>query len=193
MPFTFSNKCPICNKRKTIKGGHPACSKIMQEKRIEEKEKLRMAARRRDDFKRRSENPERVKANQKKYINNLGNEQKENIKKSQQTYHSNHKIESRLKTAKRRAQKKISGCKLSKDIIKKLFNQQDNKCVYCNIDISNNFHLDHIMPLALGGLHTDENIQLLCPRCNLKKGSKHPIDFMQSHGNSLNAYRGNSK
>jgi hypothetical protein len=59
--------------------------------------------------------------NQKKYIHNLSNEQKENIKNRQQIYYSNHKIESRLKTAKRRANKKIGGGKLSKGIIKKLY------------------------------------------------------------------------
>lgn len=32
------------------------------------------------------------------------------------------------------------------------------------------------------GSNTDDNIQLLCKTCNLSKGAKHPIDFMQSKG-----------
>ncbi|NER96676.1 MAG: HNH endonuclease [Symploca sp. SIO1B1] len=31
---------------------------------------------------------------------------------------------------------------------------------------------DHIVPFAHGGLTTWENLQLLCPRCNLSKGDK---------------------
>ena len=41
------------------------------------------------------------------------------------------------------------------------------------------------MPLALGGKHEDENLQLLCATCNLSKGAKHPIAFMQSKGRLL--------
>lgn len=42
--------------------------------------------------------------------------------------------------------------------------------------------MDHIMPLALGGTNTDDNIQLLCPTCNRSKHAKHPVDFMQQRG-----------
>jgi 5-methylcytosine-specific restriction endonuclease McrA len=34
------------------------------------------------------------------------------------------------------------------------------------------YHVDHIVSIARGGSNTRENIQLLCPRCNLRKGSK---------------------
>jgi 5-methylcytosine-specific restriction endonuclease McrA len=42
--------------------------------------------------------------------------------------------------------------------------------------------MDHIIPLALGGANTDDNIQLLRATCNLQKHTKHPIDFMQQRG-----------
>jgi 5-methylcytosine-specific restriction endonuclease McrA len=42
--------------------------------------------------------------------------------------------------------------------------------------------MDHIIPLALGGTNTDDNIQLLRAKCNKQKGAKHPIDFMQQRG-----------
>lgn len=56
------------------------------------------------------------------------------------------------------------------------------RCVGCRCCIRLKFHLDHIVALASGGLHEVTNLQLLCPRCNAKKGKKHPIDFMQSKG-----------
>jgi len=42
--------------------------------------------------------------------------------------------------------------------------------------------MDHIVPLAKGGKNIDSNIQLTCPKCNLEKNSKDPIEFMQSRG-----------
>ena len=48
--------------------------------------------------------------------------------------------------------------------------------------LGNDYHLDHINPLALGGSKTDEKIQLLRATCNLQKNAKHPVDFMQSRG-----------
>jgi hypothetical protein len=34
------------------------------------------------------------------------------------------------------------------------------------------FHVDHIIPRALGGADVEENLQLLCPRCNMRKSSR---------------------
>lgn len=33
------------------------------------------------------------------------------------------------------------------------------------------FHIDHIVPLSKGGNNKDENLQLLCRKCNMAKGS----------------------
>lgn len=57
-------------------------------------------------------------------------------------------------------------------IILDLFDEQDGKCVACGIELGDNFHLDHIVPLSRGGLNVDSNVQLLCPSCNLSKGNK---------------------
>lgn len=35
-------------------------------------------------------------------------------------------------------------------------------------------HIDHIVPLAKGGSHTQDNLQLSHARCNLKKGARMP-------------------
>ena len=59
--------------------------------------------------------------------------------------------------------------------------RQKNRCAVCKVRMDK-FHIDHIMPLCLGGAHTVSNLQLLCPSCNLSKSGKHPIDFMQSKG-----------
>lgn len=37
-------------------------------------------------------------------------------------------------------------------------------------------HIDHIVPLGQGGRATEENLRLLCPRCNLKRKKRYTID-----------------
>ncbi len=49
--------------------------------------------------------------------------------------------------------------------------QQKDTCIYCGGDISSNFHLEHMTPLAREGLHSWDNTCLSCPRCNLRKGT----------------------
>lgn len=77
---------------------------------------------------------------------------------------------------------KLSKGKLSIGLADKLLLTQKGICVCCKLDLDANYHIDHIMPLALGGEHTDSNIQLLCPSCNMQKSAKHPVDFMQTRG-----------
>lgn len=53
-------------------------------------------------------------------------------------------------------------------------NKQENGnyyCVYCGLESDNRgpFHIDHINPMANGGLTEEENLQILCRSCNLKK------------------------
>lgn len=83
---------------------------------------------------------------------------------------------------KRRARKRAAGGIFTASDIKKMLKQQKAKCIVCQTDITNSYHIDHIMPLVLGGSNNISNIQLLCQHCNLSKGAKHPIDFMQGNG-----------
>jgi hypothetical protein len=83
----------------------------------------------------------------------------------------------------RRALKRNNGGKLSSDLAKKLFSLQRGMCACgCGQALGNDYHLDHRMPIVLGGANEDWNMQLLTQRCNNQKKSKHPIDFMQSRG-----------
>lgn len=88
----------------------------------------------------------------------------------------------RISWQNRRAKKKASGGRLSKGLAEKLMILQKGKCVCCGLPLKDGYHLDHIIPLALGGSNTDDNMQLLRQRCNNQKHTKHPIDFMQSRG-----------
>ena len=83
-----------------------------------------------------------------------------------------------LRTARLR---KAKGIFTSEDVIA-LYHHQAGKCAVCKEELKNKYHVDHIMPLARGGSNWPENLQLLCPSCNLKKGAKHPLEFMVSKG-----------
>jgi 5-methylcytosine-specific restriction endonuclease McrA len=66
--------------------------------------------------------------------------------------------------------------------LKSLFARQRGKCVVCKRSIKKEFHIDHIVPVSRGGDNYIQNIQLLCPSCNLSKHSKDSVCFMQSRG-----------
>ena len=87
----------------------------------------------------------------------------------------------RIRNQNRRA--RASGGKLSNGLADKLVKLQRGKCACgCGQLLGTDYHLDHIMPLALGGTNTDNNIQLLRKLCNLQKKAKHPVEFMQQRG-----------
>ena len=44
-------------------------------------------------------------------------------------------------------------------------------CQQCGDDLPANFHADHVIPYSASGSTTLDNIQALCPACNLKKGA----------------------
>lgn len=82
----------------------------------------------------------------------------------------------------RRARKRKNGGVLSTNLSAKLFKLQQGKCACCGEPLGDKYHMDHIMPLDLGGPNIDSNIQLLRQRCNQQKHTRHLVDFMQSRG-----------
>lgn len=58
------------------------------------------------------------------------------------------------------------------DFLIDLFLLQENCCALCGKDISRRRHLDHIVPVARGGIHTASNVQFTCPHCNLSKSNR---------------------
>jgi 5-methylcytosine-specific restriction endonuclease McrA len=96
-----------------------------------------------------------------------------------QCYYEHNKEQYTVYSNARRARKAGSGGRLSIGLDDTLFEAQNGLCVYCKVDLlTTSYHMDHIMPLFLGGSNTDDNIQLLCPACNLHKGAKHPDTYI---------------
>jgi 5-methylcytosine-specific restriction endonuclease McrA len=107
------------------------------------------------------------------------------IKVVQRLYRSSNPIAMRVKQAKRRATKRAAGGAHGAADIRALFKMQRGACAVCHVKLPDDFHVDHIVPLSLGGSNGKRNLQLLCPCCNLSKGANDPIQFMQSLGRLL--------
>jgi len=79
--------------------------------------------------------------------------------------------------SKKRRQKIMSGDKINRIVLSEEFGWV---CQLCFSDIHPNSRfpdvmsstVDHIVPLAVGGTHTFENVQPAHLKCNLKKGDK---------------------
>lgn len=135
-------------------------------------------------------NKEKVKAKAKRHYKKYPEKFKEkldflckNYKTNPETrkrYKKKNRIYFALKQQERRC--KIKQTKVIPQDILNLYKQQKAKCVNCMCSIKENYHVDHIMPLALGGSNDVKNLQLLCPRCNCKKHAKHPIDWALENG-----------
>lgn len=83
------------------------------------------------------------------------------------------------RNANRRARRKKAEGSHTLDETKLLAESQDNLCTCCGSPlIKGNKHLDHIMPIALGGSNYVSNLQYLCRFCNLTKNASHPDDWI---------------
>ena len=108
--------------------------------------------------------------------------QKEKIKAANAKWASENPEKIRSKDRTRDARiKGADGIHDEHDILN-ILSDQEWMCVYCKKDLTQAYHVDHIMPLALGGSNWPSNLQCLCPRCNMRKGAKHPDDWHKEIG-----------
>lgn len=101
---------------------------------------------------------------------------KQRIKKASD-YQKENKEKTNTRNRNRRARRLQAEGSHTLEEIAELLKEQDNRCACCGYDISDDRHLDHIMPLALGGSNYIENLQWLCSFCNLSKNDRHPDDW----------------
>lgn len=94
---------------------------------------------------------------------------REHYKRNQQAY--------RARDRRRRAMLAGCGGSHTQMDIEALRAEQNGLCRYCCADLAHEFHVDHRMPIALGGSNEPRNLQLLCPDCNRSKGAKRPEEF----------------
>lgn len=80
-------------------------------------------------------------------------------------------------SALRRARIRNAGGTFTKADIEALRVLQKGKCTWCLTLLGKSrVHVDHYLPLALGGSNDRTNLRLLHEKCNLAKAAHHPID-----------------
>ena len=62
------------------------------------------------------------------------------------------------------------------DVLKQ-YRSQKGKCWWCGCDLGNDYHADHLRPLARGGSNYPENIVVSCPKCNISRQDKMPYEW----------------
>jgi hypothetical protein len=113
---------------------------------------------------------------------NWVNKNREKVQQIKRDWAARHPHQNKEIKANNRSKRRGASGNFTKQQIYDLLVKQKHKCACCKISISNKYHRDHIIPIALNGNNEIYNIQLLCKQCNLSKGAKHPIDFMQTKG-----------
>lgn len=66
--------------------------------------------------------------------------------------------------------------------IQRIGNAQRWKCHWCGKPTKRKYHVDHIMPLVLGGTNWPKNLAITCARCNQRKHASDPVAFAQREG-----------
>lgn len=92
----------------------------------------------------------------------------------------------RAYSQRRKSAKRLAEGEFTRQDINRLIAFQGNKCASCKESLDNSgYHVDHIQPLAKGGTNWPENLQILCPSCNLSKGAKDPYEWANELGRLL--------
>ncbi len=113
----------------------------------------------------REENREKIREVHREY-------KKQHYQKNKEKYRTYNRNYRALK-------REAEGSHTNKDI-QRLLKSQDYECPVCFTDITDNFHVDHFIPLSLGGSNSVHNIHLLCPSCNLSKNAYHPHVWLKN-------------
>jgi 5-methylcytosine-specific restriction endonuclease McrA len=79
----------------------------------------------------------------------------------------------------RRARKaKATGTHTADDILAQ-YERQSGACYWCDAEVGQDYHVDHVVPLSKGGSDGPDNLVIACPTCNLRKGAKMPDEFVK--------------
>jgi len=92
-------------------------------------------------------------------------------------YLATHSEERAAHNRNRRARKRNAPGTHTAADVRAQYGRQHGRCYWCEKRVGDAYHVDHVMPLFLGGSDGPENLVVSCPPCNDSKAAKHPMDF----------------
>lgn len=117
------------------------------------------------------------------YYKEWNDRNREKLSEYGKRYVKKHPEKAILKWKTRGARRRNAPGRFTKYDLAEILQMQKGRCAYCRRKIlGQQFHVDHIVPLAGGGTNHRTNIQATCPDCNLKKRALDPIVFAQQKG-----------
>jgi 5-methylcytosine-specific restriction endonuclease McrA len=119
----------------------------------------------------REENPEKVIANNRRHYAEHADE----LRKYALEWAKAHPEQRRLSKHRRRAAVFGNGGTHTAEDIRSQYKRQKGRCFWCHEKVTD-YHVDHVVPLVLGGSNGPENLVIACPPCNRSKSGKHPMD-----------------
>ena len=130
----------------------------------------------------RKKNPQKIA----EYGKNYRDKNKDAIDKKKREYlEANPERKAAAGRSRRARKRNAEGHHVVADVIA-IFEKQRGLCAYCGERLlrsgPSKYHVDHIVPLALGGSNWPSNLQCLCKTCNLSKGAKDPIEWANQNG-----------
>jgi len=104
-------------------------------------------------------------------------EHREEDRRAKRKWNANHPEKCAALERTRRARKRGNGGRHTAADIRAQYQRQKGRCYYCGRKVDDNYHVDHVVPLALGGSNGPENLVIACAHCNDSKGARHPMEF----------------
>lgn len=78
-----------------------------------------------------------------------------------------------LRRKKRKRRARLANVESDDYTRREIYDRDGGRCRQCETEVSfDQFHIDHIVPITLEGPDVRSNVQVLCPTCNRKKGTR---------------------
>jgi 5-methylcytosine-specific restriction endonuclease McrA len=123
----------------------------------------------------RREQPAKSKAGARRYYL----ENQDAVKAKTATYRAANIEAYREYSREYKRRKRGGGERLPRGYAARLIEDQNGLCAACGCDLCMaGKHLDHIIAISRGGLHTIGNVQFLCPTCNRRKSARDFAEFL---------------
>ncbi|MDR3464144.1 MAG: HNH endonuclease signature motif containing protein [Beijerinckiaceae bacterium] len=130
------------------------------------------------------DNPDKVKIRNKKYKSENAERLRPIAIARTRKWIDEHREQANKQRRDRRARVRNAPGSHTLEQISKLLETQNWKCAgpKCNKSLRKRRHLDHKTALVCGGSNYIDNLQWLCPTCNMRKNRKDAIEFARENG-----------